>query len=106
MSTPYRMVMTTCDSQDNARHIAAHLVLNKLAACVNILPKIESIYMWQGKVTQDEEVKLLVKTTSALVSNVIDAIQAEHSYDVPEVQVIEVTDGSQQYFNWMEEVLN
>ncbi|KZW99629.1 divalent-cation tolerance protein CutA [Pseudoalteromonas luteoviolacea] len=106
MSTPYRLVMTTCDSKDNAKHIAAHLVLNKLAACVNILPQLESIYMWQGEVTQSDEFKLLIKTKSALVNDVIEVIQTEHSYDVPEVQVIEITDGAQQYFNWMEEVLN
>ncbi len=86
--------------------MAEQLVQLKLAACVNILPEVESIYMWQDEVTSATETKLLIKTKSEKMNQVIQTIKKLHSYEVPEIQVIDVTTGNLAYFNWMDEVLN
>ncbi len=104
--TPYRLVFTTCANQHDAQQLANELVTNKLAACVNLLPKIESIYMWQGKLEQGSESKLIIKTHANKVEEVMTKIKQRHSYDTPEIQVVEVTSGNTDYFNWMDEVLN
>ena len=86
--------------------MAEQLVQLKLAACVNILPAVESIYTWQGEVTSATETKLLIKTKSEKMNQVIQTIKKLHSYEVPEIQVIDVATGNLAYFNWMDEVLN
>ena len=99
--TDKRIVLTTTGSQDEARKIARHMVENTLAACVNILPQVESIYRWQGKVESAAEWLLLIKTTAARVPEVRDAIHALHSYDLPECIEISIEDGSELYLKWL-----
>ena len=82
--TDKRLVLTTAGSEEEARKIAHALVERKLAACVNIVPQIESVYRWQGKVESAREWLLLIKTTSEKFSVVRDAIRELHSYDLPE----------------------
>ncbi len=82
--TDKRIVLSTAGSEDEARKIARHLVENQLAACVNIVPQIESIYRWQGKVESSREWLLIVKTTAAKFPAVRDAFQHQHSYELPE----------------------
>ncbi|WP_105199386.1 MULTISPECIES: divalent-cation tolerance protein CutA [unclassified Pseudoalteromonas] len=106
MTTHYRLIFTTCANKQEARAMAEQLVQLKLAACVNILPEVESIYMWQDEVTSATETKLLIKTKSEKMNQVIQTIKKLHSYEVPEIQVIDVTTGNLAYFNWMDEVLN
>ncbi|MEO2268677.1 divalent-cation tolerance protein CutA [Pseudoalteromonas pernae] len=106
MTTHYRLIFTTCGNKEEARTMAEQLVQLKLAACVNILPEVESIYVWQGEVTNATETKLLIKTKSEKMNQVIQTIKKLHSYEVPEIQVIDVTTGNLAYFNWMDEVLN
>ncbi|WP_462156524.1 divalent-cation tolerance protein CutA [Pseudoalteromonas sp. GB56] len=106
MTTHYRLIFTTCANKEEARAMAEQLVQLKLAACVNILPEVESIYVWQGEVTNATETKLLIKTKSEKMNQVIQTIKKLHSYEVPEIQVIDVTTGNLAYFNWMDEVLN
>jgi periplasmic divalent cation tolerance protein len=89
-----------------AQNLGAVLVKNKVAACVNILPQMTSIYMWEGKVTESQEVKLLIKTKAEKLNQVFTLIKSLHSYDVPEIQVVDVTTGNLAYFNWMDEVLS
>ena len=98
--TDKRIVLTTADSMDEARRIAEALVERKLAACVNILPRIVSIYRWQGKVEEAEEWMLLIKTSVAfeLVRN---AIVEMHSYELPECISISIEDGSAEYLKWL-----
>jgi periplasmic divalent cation tolerance protein len=103
--TDKRIVFTTTGSEDEARIIARHLVENQLAACVNILPTVESIYRWQGKVESAPEWLLLIKTSAARFPAVRDAIRTLHSYDLPECVVIQIEDGSAAYLEWMEESL-
>lgn len=86
--------------------MAEQLVKLKLAACVNILPNVESVYMWQGEVAHTTECKLLIKTKSEKMNEVIQTIKRLHSYEIPEIQVVDVATGNLAYFNWMDEVLN
>ena len=106
MTTHFRLVFTTCADASEARAMAEQLVSQKLAACVSILPNVESVYMWEGEVTQATECKLLIKTKSEKMNLVIQTIKQLHSYEVPEIQVVDVSTGNLAYFNWMDEVLN
>ena len=78
------LVLTTAGSRDEARKIGRALVERLLAACVNIVPQVGSIYRWEGEVEEAEEWLLIVKTTRAAFERVRDAINELHSYDVPE----------------------
>lgn len=96
-----RIVLTTAGSQEEARKIAHALVERKLAACVNIVPGIESVYRWQGKVESAAEWLLLIKTEGAMFERVRDAIQELHSYDLPECIMLEIAGGSTAYLGWV-----
>ena len=98
--TDQRIVLTTAGSVDEARRIAEALVERKLAACVNIVPKVVSIYRWNGKVEEAEEWMLLIKTSAAF-ERVRDAILEMHSYELPECMSISIEDGSAQYLKWL-----
>jgi periplasmic divalent cation tolerance protein len=101
--TNKRIVLTTCGSPEEADKIAQHLVAHRLAACVNLIPQIKSIYQWQGKVETAPEWLLLVKTTAEKFAEVGDAIRAMHSYELPECIAISIEDGSAAYLQWIEE---
>jgi periplasmic divalent cation tolerance protein len=100
--TDKRIVLSTAGSEEEARKIARHLVEHRLAACVNILPQIQSIYRWQGKVEESREWLLLIKTTAEKFSHVTDAISELHSYDLPECIALSIEDGSARYLEWIE----
>jgi periplasmic divalent cation tolerance protein len=99
--TDKRIVLTTASSEDEARKIGRHLVEHQLAACVNIVPQIESIYRWQNKVESAREWLLLIKTTAEGFAAVRDAIRELHSYELPECVAIAVEDGSAEYLEWL-----
>jgi periplasmic divalent cation tolerance protein len=103
--TDKRIVLSTAGSEDEARKIARHLVERQLAACVNIVPRIESIYRWQGKLESSAEWLLLIKTTAERFPAVRDAIRELHSYALPECIAIGVEDGSTDYLQWIEDSL-
>lgn len=103
METKARVVLTTAGSQEEAQKIAHALVERKLAACVNIVPRIESVYRWQGKVESTTEWLLIVKTTAEAFPSVRDAIKELHSYDLPECVMLEIADGSEAYLGWIGE---
>ena len=98
-----RIVLTTTGSHDEARKIAYALVERRLAACVNIVPQIESVYRWQEKVETAMEWLLLIKTQADLFDRVRDAVKELHSYDLPECIMLEVAAGSGEYLNWIAE---
>ena len=98
-----RIVLTTAGSADEARKIAQTLVERRLAACVNIVPQIESVYRWQGKVESATEWLLIIKTQAAAFERVRDAIRELHSYDLPECVMLEIDAGSEPYLKWIEE---
>ena len=101
--TDKRIVLTTSGSEDEARRIANYLVENQLAACVNLIPRIESIYRWQGKMESNREWLLLIKTTADKFAAVRDAIRELHSYELPECIAIAIEDGSPDYLQWLEQ---
>jgi len=101
--TDKRVVLTTAGSAEEARKIARALVERRLAACVNIVPKIESIYRWQGKVEEAQEYLLLVKTTENAFLRLSEALNELHSYELPECIAVAVTDGSLPYLKWVDD---
>jgi periplasmic divalent cation tolerance protein len=101
--TDKRIVLCTAGSEDEARKIARHLVEQRLAACVNIVPRVESIYRWQGKVESSGEWLLLIKTTAERFPSVLAAIRALHSYEIPECVAIGIEDGSANYLEWIDQ---
>ncbi len=101
--TNARIVFTTTGSQEEARKIAHALVERRLAACVNIVPQIESVYRWQGKVESAAEWLLIIKTQASAFERVRDAVKELHSYDLPECVMLEVAAGSKKYLDWIAE---
>ena len=99
--TDARIILGTAGSQEEADKIAHALVERRLAACVNIVPQIGSVYRWQGKVESATEWLLLIKTQAELFERVRDAVKELHSYDLPECVMLEVTSGSQEYLDWI-----
>jgi len=101
--TDKRLVLTTACSVDEARRIAEALVDRRLAACVNIVPRVVSIYRWKGKVEEAEEWLLWIKTTAAAYGRVRDTIREMHSYELPECMCLVAEDGCEKYLRWVEE---
>jgi periplasmic divalent cation tolerance protein len=101
--TDKRLVLTTAANLSEARSLAQALVQRRVAACVNIVPGIESIYRWEGKVETTGEYLLLIKTTEVCFEQVRGTIQELHSYDLPECISLPVTEGSLAYLQWIGE---
>jgi periplasmic divalent cation tolerance protein len=101
--TDKRIVLTTAASEDEAQKIARALVERRLAACVNIVPQVTSIYRWHGDVEEAREWLLLVKTTAEAFGQVRNAIAELHSYEVPECVCLTIEDGSPSYLEWIAE---
>lgn len=101
--TDKRLVLTTAGSEEEARRIAQTLVERRLAACVNIVPRIHSVYRWEGKVESADEFLLIIKTTRDREEPVRSAIKELHSYELPECLVIAIEAGSKEYLDWVGE---
>ena len=97
------IVLTNCPDVDVADRIAHALVEQRLAACVNRLAAVQSLYRWQGALERAEEVPLLIKTTVTRYAEVEAAIRGLHPYEVPEVLALEVTKGHGPYLSWLDE---
>ena len=101
--TDQRIVLSTAGSHEEARRIAHALVERRLAACVNIVPGVESVYRWQEKVESAAEGLLVIKTTAGVFPALRDALKEMHSYDVPECVMLAVEDGDAAYLRWIAE---
>jgi periplasmic divalent cation tolerance protein len=97
------LVLTTVARAEDAERIAEALVEKRLAACVNVLPGVRSIYRWKGAVERDEERLLVVKTRGDRFDALRDAILALHPYEVPEVVAVPIEAGSPAYLRWLDE---
>jgi periplasmic divalent cation tolerance protein len=95
------IVLTTAGSADEARKIARALVERRLAACVNIVPQIESVYRWQGKIESASELLLVIKTDAGAFEGVRATLEALHSYEIPECVMFSVDEGEQEYLDWI-----
>jgi len=98
----HHLIYCTCPDQDTADQIARHLVGAKLAACVNILPGISSVYEWQGEIETAQEHLLLIKSRTDLYSAIETAIKAIHPYRVPEIIAVVIDKGSTDYLQWID----
>jgi periplasmic divalent cation tolerance protein len=97
------VTFVTCRDRVQARRIARALVAERLAACVNVVPGVRSIYAWKGKLEEAREVLLLIKSRRALAKRLAARIRALHSYEIPEVVSVPVTSGSTDYLRWLRE---
>jgi len=91
----------TAANREEANQIAELLVAARLAACVQILPEIESVYRWQGEVKREQEILLLAKATRARFDEIESKVRALHSYETPEILAVAVVDVSEPYREWL-----
>jgi periplasmic divalent cation tolerance protein len=99
------VILSTCDSEEQAARVARHLIEKRLAACVNILPGARSIYHWKGAIEEAQEFVLLIKSRRDLFPKLRAELLTVHSYEVPEVIAIPIVDGSEQYLTWLDREL-
>lgn len=100
----YSVVFMTASSHEEAENIAENLVSHKLAACVNILPNMKSFYWWDDKLCKDDELLLVAKIKTSDFKELEKAVKKLHSYDVPEIILLPIENGSNAYLQWMEKV--
>jgi len=98
---PIRLVYMTAGSLEEARRIGRELVSARLAACVNILPQMQSIYVWEGKLQEDAEVVMIAKTTAERTAELIAKVKSLHSYSVPCIVCLNVADGYPPFLEWI-----
>jgi periplasmic divalent cation tolerance protein len=101
----YKLCLTTVDKKSTARTIAKSLLKQKLVACVNISDQLTSLYTWQGKLVEDKEYLLLMKTQSQKIAALRDTLLGLHPYDTAEFIVLDIVDGSQKYLGWIDDSL-
>ncbi|WP_303902489.1 divalent-cation tolerance protein CutA [Thiohalomonas denitrificans] len=99
----YRLVITTCPDQSSADDLAAYLVEHRFAACVNVIPGMRSYYQWKGKVCNDTEFVLLIKTRTDRYPRLEEAIVEHHPYELPEVIALPIEAGLGGYLRWIDE---
>lgn len=104
--TKQTVVLTTCETQEQARKIAHKLVESRLAACVQIVPEVESIYRWKEEVKTSAEVLLLIKTRGDLVPELTRTLESIHPYELPEVVCLPIDQGLARYLDWIDEETN
>lgn len=97
----YTIVFVTASGQPEAEKIARHLLEKKLAACVNIIEPIKSMYWWEGKIDESQEALLVIKTKKTLFKKLASAVKSVHSYSVPEIIAMPIVDGQKDYLNWI-----
>ena len=98
----YSIVYITTSGVIESKAIAKKLLENKLATCINIIPSIESMYLWNGKIEEDSESIMVVKTKSLLVEELIKMVENIHSYETPCILEITLNNGSTNYLKWIE----
>ena len=96
------IVLITTGSEEEAHRIAQLLVKKKKAACVNIVPTVDSVFRWKGRVDSARESLLLVKTRASLLSEIISLVKEAHSYEVPEIIALPIVGGSEEYLKWLD----
>ena len=97
------VIFCTCSAEDEAFSIGKSLVEAQLAACINVLPPLHSVYRWEGKVETAKEILLFIKTTRERFLDVRDRITQLHSYDTPEIIALPIEAGSDKYLGWLRE---
>lgn len=103
LACDYVIVLSTLPADADAAAFARMLVEDRLAACVNVLPAMESVFRWEGQVDRQTERQMLIKTSRARVPALWERVRALHPYDVPEFIVLPIVDGNAAYLNWLAE---
>ena len=98
----FLLVVTTCGNAEHGRELAQALVGERLAACVNVVPRVSSIYWWDGKIEHADECLLLIKTTRERFDALERTIKARSRYELPEIIALGIEDGSTEYLRWLE----
>jgi periplasmic divalent cation tolerance protein len=99
------IVLIAAGSEEQARKIAELLVEEKQAACVNVVPRVDSLFRWKGKIDSARESLLLVKTRASLLPQIISLVEGIHSYEVPEIIALPIVGGSEEYLKWLDSAL-
>merc|ERR1712170_6070 len=102
---PYSMAFVTAPNKDVAKTLAGGLVQKKLAACVNIIPGIISVYEWEGKIENDDEVLMMIKTRTSRIPELTEYVKTNHPYDVAEVITTSIEQGNQPYLDWLGKIV-
>ncbi|WCJ23925.1 Protein CutA chloroplastic [Euphorbia peplus] len=100
-TVPSIVVYVTVPNRDAGKKLAQSIVKEKLAACVNIVPGVESVYEWQGEIQTDSEELLIIKTRQSLLEALTEHVKENHEYEVPEVISLPITGGSDPYLQWL-----
>lgn len=96
-----RLVLVTVPDISVAQRLARRILEQKLAACVNIVPGMTSLFWWEEKIDQQAEALLIIKTVAAKLMALIDSVQKEHPYEVPEIVVLPIVGGADSYLRWL-----
>ena len=104
-SSEYSACITTVASDDVAKKLARSIVEARLAACVNIIPNIHSIYEWESAIHEDNELILFMKTRKEFVPQLIDFVKKNHPYQVPELIELPIQSGNQDYLKWIDQIV-
>jgi len=96
------IVLITAGSEEEAHRIAELLVKEKKAACVNIVPRVDSLFWWKGKIDSARESLLVVKTKASLFPEIVELVKRTHSYEVPEIIALPIFAGSEDYLKWLD----
>jgi len=96
------VVLITAGSEEEAHKIARLLITEKKAACVNVVPEVDSLFRWKGKIDSAGESLLLVKTRASLFPEIISLVKEAHSYEVPEIIALPIIGGSEEYLKWLD----
>ena len=102
MKNEYSIIISTFADKESAKKTAGLLVEQRLAACVQIFP-VESVYLWKGNICNDNEITLLIKSRTTLFDEIVAAIKENHSYEVPEIIQVPVTNGLPEYLHWIDD---
>lgn len=99
----YLLVISTVPDEEEGKTIAQKIVEERLAACVNVLPAVQSFYWWEGQISNDEEFLLLIKTQARLFPRLEERIKILHPYQVPEIIALPILTGSREYLGWIKQ---
>ncbi|MES9988768.1 MAG: divalent-cation tolerance protein CutA [Candidatus Thiodiazotropha endolucinida] len=102
MQTPLLLILCTAPDRETALKLSRSLLEQRLAACVNLSPPVTSVYHWQGRLEESEEILLLIKTTKQQYNNVEATLRAQHPYELPEIIAVPVEQGLDDYIDWVE----
>ena len=101
----HTVIFVTAPDKKQARQIANKLIKTKLAACVNIIPGVESLFSWKGKIDSAKELLLIIKSKESKLPKIIKTVKSLHSYEVPEIIALPIIAGNKEYLRWIDECI-